>query len=618
MPTQLANDLSTLPTSAPSVAPAPQPAQQQPVTPAPTTTQPSSTGVLDPQAVALAKAIRQTESNGNFQAAGKSGEYGAYQWEPATWAAQSAAAGVNVPLQQATPAQQNQVAYTQIKKWKDQGYNVGQIASMWNAGEGDPDAYINGNKGTNSSGVSYDTKAYAQKVATAYQQFKTQQSTQTDTQPQSTSLLGDIGNLAKGAANLVVGPAESLGTHLGQIGAGLTADFAAKTGLLGGQAEADKINAKLAQPQTTLTGGTVQPLKSGLGGAEQIGGDTLQTGLLAAGPEVGGFESVAGRLGANAALGAGFGVGNAMSQGGSATDVGEGALTGGLIGGAVGGAGELLNKAATYLPQRIARSFIPGINGETAQYAVDKGLGTPAKMLSQSNNSLSKIGSSIGKAVQGAVADGAVLPKGEDLFNTIAEQFPDAGLTGEDVAANLKKLVPLKASLVDKISNGTATLEDLQGLNSALGKATFKTVFDDPTVKAGKEVGNAMYHEFGDLIKSYLSPDEGALYDEYTKESALNGALQKAVRSGQKAKMFTLRDLVALTSGFGAGSMFGAGPVGAAVGYAGEKALNSPGLNMKVGGLLSKLATPTAKVIGNNLKGPALKGLTGLLQGQKQ
>jgi len=37
----------------------------------------------------------------------------------------SAAAGVNVPLNQSTLEQQNQVAYTQIKKWKDAGYNVG-------------------------------------------------------------------------------------------------------------------------------------------------------------------------------------------------------------------------------------------------------------------------------------------------------------------------------------------------------------------------------------------------------------------------------------------------------------------------------------------------------------
>lgn len=135
---------------------------------------PNQPTALDPGAVNLAKAIRQTESNGDFAARGKSGEYGGYQFMPATWAEWSRQAGVNVPLEQATPQQQNEVAYKKIKGWKDQGYNVGQIASMWNAGPGRPNAYIEGNAGVNSSGVSYDTKAYAQKVALAYQSLKSQ------------------------------------------------------------------------------------------------------------------------------------------------------------------------------------------------------------------------------------------------------------------------------------------------------------------------------------------------------------------------------------------------------------------------------------------------------------
>lgn len=129
---------------------------------------------LDQGAVTLTKAIRQVESGNNFTQKGGSGEYGAYQFLPSTWDNYSKAAGVNVPLAQATPEQQNQVAYTQVKKWKDAGYNVGQIASMWNAGEGKPNAYVDGNAGTNSSGVQYDTAAYAKNVATAYQTLKTQ------------------------------------------------------------------------------------------------------------------------------------------------------------------------------------------------------------------------------------------------------------------------------------------------------------------------------------------------------------------------------------------------------------------------------------------------------------
>lgn len=129
---------------------------------------------LDPQAIALAQAIRSVESGGSTKALGQSGEKGAYQFMPNTWANYSKQAGVNVPLEQATLQQQNQVAYHKIKEWKDAGYNPGQIASMWNAGEGKPNAYKENYAGTNDQGVKYDTPAYAKAVAEHYQNTKGQ------------------------------------------------------------------------------------------------------------------------------------------------------------------------------------------------------------------------------------------------------------------------------------------------------------------------------------------------------------------------------------------------------------------------------------------------------------
>lgn len=131
---------------------------------------------LDPQIINLTKAIRQVESGGNFNIKGKSGEYGAYQFTTPTWNAQSAKFGINVPLEKATPQQQNEVAYKQVAEWKAKGYNVGQIASMWNAGQGRPNAYLEDHKGTNSYGVDFNTPEYAKQVATAYQSFKGQTS----------------------------------------------------------------------------------------------------------------------------------------------------------------------------------------------------------------------------------------------------------------------------------------------------------------------------------------------------------------------------------------------------------------------------------------------------------
>lgn len=140
-----------------------------PATPPAAPTQPQ--GGLDPGAKNLAIAIRQVESGGKFDAKGKSGEYGAYQWTPSTWAAQSKAAGVNVPLEQATPEQQNQVAYTAILSMKNKGLNVGQIASTWNSGKAN--AYLDpAYKGTDKQGVAFDVPGYAKKVAEAYQTIK--------------------------------------------------------------------------------------------------------------------------------------------------------------------------------------------------------------------------------------------------------------------------------------------------------------------------------------------------------------------------------------------------------------------------------------------------------------
>ena len=126
---------------------------------------------LDPDAVNLAKAIRQTESGGDFKARGKSGEYGAYQFTEPTWNTYAQKHGVKAPLQQATPEQQNEVAYKQIKEWKDGGYNPGQIASMWNSGK--PDAYLDPTyKGVNKQGAKFDVPTYAKSVATAYHTIK--------------------------------------------------------------------------------------------------------------------------------------------------------------------------------------------------------------------------------------------------------------------------------------------------------------------------------------------------------------------------------------------------------------------------------------------------------------
>lgn len=123
---------------------------------------------LDPQIVNLAKAIRQTESSGDFNAKGASGEWGGYQYTKDTWDEDNKTFGTNYEYGKATPQQQNELAYKKLKSLKEKGYNVGQVASIWNSGQPEWE----GKKGTNKHGVKYDVPKYVDSVSKTYQSFK--------------------------------------------------------------------------------------------------------------------------------------------------------------------------------------------------------------------------------------------------------------------------------------------------------------------------------------------------------------------------------------------------------------------------------------------------------------
>lgn len=122
---------------------------------------------LDPRAKLLAHAIALTEGGGqvNYNAKGKAGETGAFQFMPTTWKgyAKDVLGDENADM---TPENQNKVAYTKIKNWLDAGKTPAQVASMWNAGEKNQDAW----KGKFANGKpsykegAYDVPGYVNKV----------------------------------------------------------------------------------------------------------------------------------------------------------------------------------------------------------------------------------------------------------------------------------------------------------------------------------------------------------------------------------------------------------------------------------------------------------------------
>lgn len=134
------------------------------------------------KAALIAKALAYTENGGKPRMdklrAGKTGEMKSlFQFTPATWKnyAKQATGDENLPL---TPDNEFGVATTMAHKWLQEGKTVPQIASMWNAGTGEPDAHTGRfstgrpSVGINKKyGVKYDVPGYAKKVQSHYDEF---------------------------------------------------------------------------------------------------------------------------------------------------------------------------------------------------------------------------------------------------------------------------------------------------------------------------------------------------------------------------------------------------------------------------------------------------------------
>lgn len=137
---------------------------------------------MDQDIINLAKAIRQKESGGKFDAVGDAGtSTGAYQFQEATWKswAKQHLGDANAPK---TRENQNKVAYKQIETWKNKGLSPAQIAAAWNAGEGKlkNDAWKQnvGETVINGQKIKYDTPSYVRDVGNLYQKIKSESQTQ--------------------------------------------------------------------------------------------------------------------------------------------------------------------------------------------------------------------------------------------------------------------------------------------------------------------------------------------------------------------------------------------------------------------------------------------------------
>ncbi len=572
---------------------------------------------LDPAVVNLAKAIRQTESGGNFSATGKSGEYGAYQFTDPTWNAWAKKYGITTPLDQATPEQQNAVAYNQIKAWKDQGYNVAQIASMWNAGQGEPNAYTgkfsdgSPSSGTNKFGAKYNVADYAYSVAKAYNTLKgggqvsadpnnpssvanTQngQSTQTS---QPSSLGGDV-----------LGGLKWLGNTLFPIGGDLYNDFTGKSnkGIIPQLADAGLSALSVAAPIASVFGGPEIEagdigLDTAVAGSEAAAKSTLLPTLL----KSAGYGAAAGGLGA-------------IGQGGGPTQALQGAGLGAATGGVLGLGGHLLSSFLDNVPERITQGLFKSggakLSSEAAQYGIEnKSIGSFSNMLNDTLSSIEDKGGQINDILSSPkygetgygqfrtpVGDGSAA-----LDKTLAK-FPNAGFQStSDIASAAKNVVPLQSDLVDKLVSGDATLAEKNTLRSALDNAIYPKVGDLPKLTADKQVSHILANYLRQEVQT-TAPETQPLFSDLSKEMQWKKVLSRLNAKGSTP--VTMKSLLGAASGLG---LTGGNPLGALAGYGGEKLLESPQANF----LLAKLLSGA----GNAVSSPITQGVgmagTGLI-----
>lgn len=535
---------------------------------------------LDPSIVNLAQAISKTETRGQsspYTAKGGSGEYGAYQYTAPTWGTDSQKyLGQNIPLESATPAQQDEVAYKKIQDLGKQGYKPAQIASIWNSGKPDP----TGNVGVNSSGVKYDTPSYVKSVEQAYNQLRggqqvnvpatastvgnTQIGTPDPTQPTDKSnilsklldfafpIVSDVGNDVAG---------KSTKSPLQQLGdAGLSALW-----FVPGVGEAAE--------------GAID--------ATRLGGLLGETGTKVAGQALGG-----------AATGYGADVSSNLSQGktgGAALTPGLGTVTGGALGGILGKLGSKYSESgvldslsegnnsilgqtkrgANKLEDSFSQDKNPGsllaekkinlaahINPDTVAYDVAE----PAQKLRNDANTLTD---ALTQALQRVPGATTINDLQENLFANIDAKGLDKTTTREIKEGIQKELDTIRGDYGDELS--AADMNEIKKRQWNLSHFDAATTNQQRLIH--RTLGNSLKTSVEDLATKGGMPEVKAV-NEYIGQHLdaadhLIGKNGHAGLNGTKAPGGRLGDLLKSHVGAelgGAAGFFGGGPVGALMG----------------------------------------------------
>ncbi len=468
---------------------------------------------LDPTIVNMARAIKSVETAGSsdpYTASGKSGEYGAYQFMPQTWSKLSQQyLGQDIPVQQASVAQQNQVAYNYIKSLKDQGYNPAQVASIWNSGKPDP----TGNVGTNKYGAVYNTPQYVQSVVSAYNNYKnglnpsiqpTDSTVQTPQQQPSSSILPNVGQIGSNLGQQLQGKAKDISQNIGDIAAQLS-----------GQKGSQGWWSDLLQTGGDIAGGIGDVINAGLqlvpgvqAGENWVGGEIGKAADTQVGQQVvkaiQGFQQAHPELSKD--IGAGFNIVTAIPI--------------------LKGLGAVKNVAMSGLGTALKGFAEKGITNEIT--------GTAARTVA-GRNALQSLGNNLGNVIdQGIIKTGAI-PDIVDGKYVVSEALAKNEQAISNIAQN--ELQPL----LDKVSTATVAdrmpLEELrqQALSDATNQlqdeGAINKMFDRIQKKYGDYPTLAQLNEAKKIVSQQV-PQRAFDLEGYNANYNVRQILQKSIETG--------------------------------------------------------------------------------------
>lgn len=500
---------------------------------------PAQTNTISPIAVNAAKAIRQIESGGNYTATSKDGSFGAYQFIKPTWdAAAKKYLGTNVPWQSATREQQNEVAVKQINDWIQSGKatNIGQIASMWNAGEGKPDAYLEGLSGINSSGIKYDVSGYAKMVATEYQKIKGVSPTDQTQQPSVTQ-------------PAVQQNPDSLGS---QLTSRVQNAASAIDSIVGGEKTGNSRVSGILQLAGSVAGGLGDVVNKGLElipGVKQVEGlvgkgigvlAKTQTGQSVT-KAIQDFSTKHPELSKD--IGAGFNIATAIpilkgigTAGSLAKDaiasslkgVAEKSVQGGLEE-TVGRAGlrgaKFLDANPTIAKDMVETRSLPDIKG---------GKYDSLKAIKDSQDRIKQLGEHVNTSLENPIYATKAEEPSVIIKNAISKT-PNSDFSAEDILNNAKSLTPENSRLWTRFEAGQASMKDINKLRSDLDAAV-KSVYtsvNEPPIK--KELGANLAGAMREYVQSNASETKdlfASMTKEYRVQKALSYLHNKSIKVG--------------------------------------------------------------------------------------